>query len=146
MNDWLTRRETRQSGFTLLEIMVVVVIISILAAFIVPKIMNRPEQARMVKARQDIMALKNALEMYKLDNGVYPTTDQGLEALSKRPEIPPLPPHWNEDGYVDRLFDDPWGRPYQYLSPGVHDKVDIFSLGPDGEAETEDDIASWKPE
>lgn len=118
------------SGFTLIEVMVVVVILGILASIIVPKIMNKPDEARIVKAKQDIRAIQSALEMYKLDNYVYPTTDQGLQALVQKPSTDPVPPHWKQ--YLDRMPIDPWGHPYQYLNPGVHGQIDIWSYGPKG--------------
>jgi len=132
-----------QSGFTLIEIMVVVVILSILAAFLVPKIMDRPEQARMLKAKQDIRVIENALQMYKLDNLYYPSTDQGLDALVQKPATDPVPRAWASAGYLDRLSLDPWGSDYRYLAPGSHGAIDIFSLGPDGQADTGDDIGNW---
>ncbi|HDK02707.1 MAG TPA: type II secretion system protein GspG, partial [Gammaproteobacteria bacterium] len=122
----------RQRGFTLIEIMVVVIILGIMAALIVPKIMNKPEQARVVKAKQDVRALESALDLYKLDNYVYPTTDQGLQALVQKPTQPPVPPHWKAGGYLMRLPKDPWGHPYQYLNPGQHGPIDVYSLGPSG--------------
>jgi len=118
------------SGFTLIEVMVVVVILGILASIIVPKIMDKPDEARIVKAKQDIRAVQSSLEMYKLDNYVYPTTDQGLSALVQKPSTDPVPPHWKQ--YLDRLPIDPWDRPYQYLNPGVHGPIDIWSYGPNG--------------
>ena len=118
------------SGFTLIEVMVVVVILGILASIIVPKIMDKPDEARIVKAKQDIRAVQSALEMYKLDNYVYPTTDQGLMALVQKPTTDPIPPHWKQ--YLDRLPIDPWDHPYQYLNPGVHGPIDIWSYGPNG--------------
>jgi general secretion pathway protein G len=133
----------QQAGFTLIEIMVVVVILSILAAFVVPKIMDRPDQARLIKAQQDIRTLENALRMYRLDNLYYPSTDQGLQALVVKPDTEPLPRKWAKEGYVDRLAADPWGTPYLYLQPGVHGTFDIFSLGPDGQSDTEDDLGNW---
>ena len=99
----------KSSGFTLIEVMVVVVILGILAALIVPKIMSRPEQARIVKVKQDIMAIQSALDLYKLDNGIYPTTDQGLQALVTEPTTPPVPREWKSDGYLQDLPIDPWG-------------------------------------
>jgi general secretion pathway protein G len=132
----------RERGFTLIEVMVVVVILGILAAILVPKVMDRPEQARLTKARQDIRALEAALNLYKLDNYVYPSTDQGLEALVEKPSSPE-PPNWKEGGYVDRLPLDPWKQPYLYLSPGAHGTIDIYSLGPD-QAPSEDDIGNWE--
>jgi general secretion pathway protein G len=131
----------REHGFTLIEVMVVVVILGILAAILVPKVMDRPEQARIVKAQQDIRALEAALDLYKLDNFVYPTTDQGLEALVEKPSSPE-PPNWKEGGYVKVLPLDPWKQPYQYLSPGAHGVIDIYSLGPD-QTPSEDDIGNW---
>ncbi|HVA54476.1 MAG TPA: type II secretion system major pseudopilin GspG [Gammaproteobacteria bacterium] len=118
------------SGFTLIEVMVVVVILGILASIIVPKIMDKPDEARIVKAKQDIRAIQSALEMYKLDNYVYPTTDQGLTALVQKPSSDPAPPHWKQ--YLDREPVDPWDRAYQYLNPGVHGPIDIWSYGPNG--------------
>jgi general secretion pathway protein G len=136
-------RNTRSKvyGFTLIEVMVVVVILGILAAILVPKVMDRPEQARIVKSRQDLRALEAALNLYKLDNYVYPSTDQGLEALVEKPSSPE-PPNWKEGGYVDRLPQDPWKQPYQYLSPGEHGAIDIYSLGPDQQP-SDDDIGNW---
>jgi general secretion pathway protein G len=135
-----------QSGFTLIEVMVVVVILGILAAMVVPKIMSRPEEARITKARQDIRAIESALNLYRLDNFVYPSTDQGLEALVQKPTDPPEPKNWKEGGYLDRLPNDPWGSPYQYLSPGTHGEVDIYSMGPDGQPGGDGnnaDIGNW---
>lgn len=126
------RRAKADAGLTLIELMVVVVILSILAVVIVPRVIDRPDQARVARAQADISALSSALDLYRLDNHVYPTTDQGLEALIRRPSTPPDPPNWSEGGYVERLPADPWGRPYQYLSPGVHGTYDLFSLGADG--------------
>jgi general secretion pathway protein G len=137
------------SGFTLIEVMVVVVILGILAAMIVPRIMDRPEEARIIKAKNDIRVLQNQLELYRLDNFDYPTTDQGLEALVQKPEIPPEPAKWKDGGYIDRLPLDPWGRPYQYLSPGQKAKIDIYSLGADGQLGGEGknaDIGNWNLE
>jgi general secretion pathway protein G len=136
------KKSRNQQGFTLIEVMVVVVILGILAAILVPKVMDRPEQARLTKARQDIRALEAALNLYKLDNYVYPTTDQGLEALVKKPSAPE-PPNWKEGGYVDRLPIDPWKDDYQYLSPGAHGSIDIYSLGPDQQP-SDDDIGNWE--
>lgn len=117
-------------GFTLIEVMVVVVILGILAAMIVPRIMSRPEQARMVKAKQDITAIQSALDLYKLDNGFYPSTDQGLQALVKRPTSSPVPRDWKSDGYLQELPVDPWGEPYQYMNE--NERARIFSYGPKG--------------
>jgi general secretion pathway protein G len=135
-----------RQGFTLIEVMVVVVILAILAALIVPKIIGRPDEARIVAARQDINAIMQALKLYRLDNGRYPTTEQGLESLVSRPAIAPLPANWKAGGYVERLPRDPWGKPYQYLNPGVRGEIDVFSFGADGVAGGEGldaDIGSW---
>ncbi len=133
---------SRAAGFTLIEVMVVVVILGILAAVLVPRVMDRPDEARKVKASQDIRALEAALNLYKLDNYDYPTTDQGLEALVSQPSIPPEPPNWKDGGYLDRLPEDPWQQPYQYLSPGTQGSIDIYSTGPDRQP-SEDDIGNW---
>jgi general secretion pathway protein G len=130
----------KQSGFTLVEVMVVVVILGILAAIIVPKIMSRPEQARMVKAKQDILAIQSALDLYKLDNAIYPSTDQGLQALVTKPSSAPVPQNWKSDGYLQRLPTDPWGEPYQYTNE--NDKLRIFSFGPKGK-EGDSEIGNW---
>ncbi|MBF0284146.1 MAG: type II secretion system major pseudopilin GspG [Magnetococcales bacterium] len=138
-----------EGGFTLIEIMVVVVILAVLATLVVPKIMDRPDQARVVKAKQDLRAIESALQLYKLDNYVYPTTDQGLEALIKRPNSSPEAPNWKEGGYVPRLPKDPWNRPYLYLSPGSHGVIDIFTLGADGREGGEGpnaDLGNWNLE
>lgn len=123
-----------QRGFTLIEIMVVVVILGILAAFAVPNIMSNPERARETKAEHDIRTLESQLEMYRLDNHRYPTTDQGLEALVERPTSEPEPPNWKEGGYMRSLPSDPWGNEYQYLDPEDTDdgRVMIYTYGPDG--------------
>lgn len=139
-------KRKRMAGFTLIEIMVVVVILGILAALIVPNIMDRPDMARVTRTRQDIRALQTALNLYRLDNYRYPTTDQGLEALVEQPAIEPLPPAYRKGGYLDRMPKDAWGRPYLYLSPGLHGEVDISSLGADGQPGGEGvsaDIQSW---
>ncbi len=120
----------KASGFTLIEVMVVVVILGILAAIIVPKIMSRPEQARTVKVRQDLLAIQSALDLYKLDNGMYPSTDQGLQALVQKPTVSPVPQNWKSDGYLQRLPTDPWGQAYQYSNDD--EKLHIFSYGPKG--------------
>jgi general secretion pathway protein G len=132
------------SGFTLIEVMVVVIILGILAAIVVPRVMSRPDDARITKAKQDIRAIEAALNLYKLDNFSYPTTDQGLEALVQKPSGSPEPKNWKK--YVDRLPKDPWGQPYQYLSPGAKGDVDIFSLGADeqnGGEGVNADIGNW---
>lgn len=135
-----------QSGFTLIEIMVVVVILGILAAIAVPRIMNRPDTARITKAKQDIRVIESALKLYRLDNFQYPSTDQGLQALVEQPAGDPPAKNWKSGGYLDRLPKDPWGNPYQYLSPGVKGEIDIFTLGADarpGGEEASADIGNW---
>ena len=135
-----------QRGFTLLEVMVVVVILGVLAALVVPKVIGRPDEARAIAARQDIASLMQALKLYRLDNQRYPSTEQGLQALVARPASAPLAANWKGGGYVERLPSDPWGRPYQYLNPGVHGELDVFSLGADGAPGGEGsdaDIGSW---
>ncbi|HUP92058.1 MAG TPA: type II secretion system major pseudopilin GspG [Solimonas sp.] len=138
-------RRPAQSGFTLIEIMVVVVILGILASIIVPKIMKQPDEARIVKAKQDIRSLESALNMYRLDNFYYPTTQQGLEALVTQPSGDPPAKNWK--GYVDaRALKDPWGNPYSYLQPGTHGEFDVFSLGADNQPGGEGaaaDIGNW---
>lgn len=136
-----------QAGFTLIEVMVVILILGILAALIVPKIMSRPDEARRVAAKQDIGSILQALKLYRLDNQTYPTTEQGLQALAQKPTAPPIPSNWKPDGYLERLPNDPWGNPYQYLNPGLHGKIDVFSLGADGAPGGKDndaDIGSWE--
>lgn len=134
-------------GFTLIELLVVVVILSILAALIVPKIMDRPDEARIIAAKSDIRAIGSALKLYKLDNGVYPSTEQGLQALVKKPESGDIPRNWKSSGYLDRMPKDPWRNDYQYLNPGLHGQdIDIFSLGADSQPGGEGsnaDIGSW---
>jgi len=133
-------------GFTLIELMVVLVILGVLAALIAPRLMDRPDEARVIAARQDIAALVQALKLYRLDNLRYPTTEQGLSALVTKPTLNPIPPHWKSGGYLERLPRDPWGNPYQYLHPGRHGEIDVFSLGADGLPGGEDrdaDIGNW---
>lgn len=141
-----TRPHKRAGGFTLIEIMVVVAILGILAALVVPKIMGRPDEARIVAAKQDIAAIRQALNLYRLDNQRYPTTEQGLQALVEKPATSPIPANWKAGGYLERLPKDPWGAPYQYLNPGLRGEVDIYSLGADGAtggAGNDADIGSW---
>jgi general secretion pathway protein G len=139
-------RIARRRGFTLIEVMVVVVILAILAALVVPKLMGRPDEARVVAARQDISTLMQALRLYRLDNMRYPTTEQGLAALVARPTAAPVPANWKAGGYVERLPKDPWGNAYQFLNPGLRGEIDVFSFGADGAAGGEGldaDIGSW---
>lgn len=137
---------TGEEGFSLLELMVVVVILSILALVIVPRVIDRPDQARAVRAQSDIAAISSALKLYRLDNFRYPTTEQGLAALVAAPVSEPRAPNWATGGYMDRLPVDPWGRPYDYLLPGVHGEFDVFSYGADGASGgsgADADIGSW---
>lgn len=134
-------------GFTLIEVMVVVVILAILATLIVPRIMDRPDEARIVKTKQDIRAIESALNLYKLDNFDYPTTDQGLEALFQKPLSGA--PNWKSGGYLARMPKDPWGNPYYYLYPGSQGQMDIYTLGADGREGGEGaaaDIGNWNLE
>lgn len=135
-----------QRGFTLIEVLVVVVILGILAAIVVPKVMDEPDKARIAKARQDVRALMTALNMYKLDNYVYPSTEQGLDSLVRRPGGQPDARNWKEGGYIDNLPKDPWGNDYQYLNPGVNATVDVYSLGADGQLggdSLNSDVGNW---
>ena len=141
-----TRPRPADAGFSLLELMVVVVILSVLALVIVPRVIDRPDQARVARAQSDLATLSSAVQLYRLDNFTYPTTQQGLGALVSRPSSDPVPANWAEGGYIDRLPTDPWGRAYQYLSPGVHGDFDIFSYGADGASGgtgVDADIGSW---
>lgn len=125
-------KPNRSAGFTLIEVMVVVVILGLLAAIVVPKVMSRPDEARVVAARADIAAIHQALKLYRLDNVSYPSTEQGLGALVQRPTTQPIPNNWKTGGYLDRVPKDPWGNDYQYLNPGTRSEIDVFSLGADG--------------
>tara|TARA_R110002050_G_scaffold185418_2_gene319444 strand:- start:6656 stop:7087 length:432 start_codon:yes stop_codon:yes gene_type:complete len=136
-------QHNKQRGFTLLEVMVVIVILGILASMVVPNLMGNKDKADQQKAVSDIVALENALDMYKLDNSIYPTTEQGLDALVQKPSSSPEPRNFREGGYVKRLPQDPWRNDYLLLSPGENGKIDIFSAGPDGQPGSEDDIGSW---
>ena len=134
----------KSSGFTLIEVMVVIVILGVLAAMIVPKVMSRPDEARAVAARQDIGAIMSALKLYRLDNRRYPTAEQGLAALVTKPTLAPVPDNWKS--YLDKLPQDPWDSPYQYLNPGINAEIDVMSFGADGKAGGEgvdSDIGSW---
>jgi general secretion pathway protein G len=144
------RHPARSAGFTLIEIMVVVVIIGLLAAMIVPNVVGHVEQARLTRARQDIQALSTALTMYRIDNFRYPTTDQGLKALVERPADPTIK-NWRDGGYVQQgSLKDPWGNDYQYVYPGTHGhEYDLYSLGPNGEEGSTDSgtvIGNWNPD
>lgn len=140
-------RRHRGRGFTLIEIMVVVVIMGILAALVVPKLMGRTDDARISAARQDIATVMQALKLYRLDNHRYPTTEQGLTALIVKPQSTPLANGWKQGGYLERLPKDPWGTQYQYLAPGIHGEIDVLSYGADGQpggAGNDADIGSWE--
>ena len=137
----------REQGFTLLEIMVVIVILGLLVAVVAPNVLQNQDRAMVEKARADIAVLEQSLDMYKLDNHVYPTTDQGLMALVKVPKTGPQPKNYRSNGYIKRLPDDPWGNPYQYIQPGEHGPYDLYSLGADGEEGGEElasDIVNWQ--
>lgn len=141
------KRSGKQKGFTLIEIMVVIVILGILGTIVAPMILKRPDQARVTKAKQDLQVISAALDMYKLDNFDYPDTDQGLEALVTRPTSGADVPNWSEGGYVKKLPKDPWGRDYLYMSPGENGAVDVYSLGSDGAPGGEGaaaDIGNWE--
>jgi general secretion pathway protein G len=133
-------------GFTLVELMVVVVIMGVLAALVVPRLMGRTDDARVLAAKQDIDTFTQALKLYRLDNQRYPSTEQGLQALITKPTIAPIPPNWKTGGYIDRLKLDPWGLAYQYQMPGTRGEVDVFSYGADGipgGVDVNADIGSW---
>ena len=122
----------RDAGFTLIEVMVVVVILAVLATMVVPRVVDRPDDARIAKAQQDIQSMSSALNLYRLDNNTFPTTNQGLEALIEKPTTEPVPNNWRAGGYLDRLPSDPWNRDYLYLSPGEHGAFDLYTLGANG--------------
>ncbi len=136
----------KQTGFTLIEVIVVLVILGILASIVVPNVISRTDQAQIVKAKQDLRALESALQLYRIDNFRYPTTDQGLQALVERPNIPPEAKNWQKGGYIKKLPQDPWLNDYQYLSPGQHGDFDLYTLGADGRPGGNDenqDIGNW---
>ena len=135
-----------QLGFTLIEVMVVIAIIGIMATLIVPQIMSKPNEARVIAAKQDISSIIQALKLYRLDNSRYPTTEQGLSALVAKPTSEPIPQNWKPNGYVDRLPKDPWGFAYQYSNPGTRAEIDVFSLGADnkpGGTGFDADLGNW---
>ena len=132
-----------QAGFTVIEVMVVVMIIAILAAVVVPRVMDRPEQARQIRAKQDIQSIQNAMDLYRLDNGSYPTQAQGIDALISKPSSAPAPMNYAPDGYLKVKPVDPWGRPYLYSNPGKHGDIDIYTYGKDGSATGKTTIGNW---
>ena len=141
-----TLRRRIEDGFTLIELMVVLLIIGVLAALIVPNVLDRADDARVTAAKTDVNNLMQALKLYRLDNQRYPTAEQGLAALLTKPNAAPVPPNWKS--YLDLLPNDPWGKPYVYLNPGVKGEVDVMSLGADGQPGGEGknaDIGSWQP-
>lgn len=151
MNHSIPSKKIDFRGFTLIELMIVIVILGILAGLLVPRIMGRPDEARQLKAKILIEGMETALKLYKLDNGMYPNTSQGLLALIEQPETEPLPKKWRKGGYLEkgRLPKDPWGNDFVYLSPGIHDDYSIMSYGADGVPGGEDknmDINSWEIE
>lgn len=136
----------RARAFTLIEIMVVIVILGVLAALVVPSVLSRTDDARIVAAKTDLGAIRQALKLYRLDNQRYPTTEQGLTALATKPSEPPVPPNWKPGGYLEKVPLDPWGRAYQYLNPGLKSDVDVFTYGADGApggTGADADIGSW---
>jgi len=138
--------KNNQRGFTLIEIMVVVVILGILAGIVVPRLLERPEEARRTKAAVQIRNIEEALGLFKLDNGFYPSTEQGLKALVEKPVNGRIPNRYRDGGYIKKVPEDPWGQPYLYLNPGTHGDYDLFSYGPDGESGGEGDnadIGNW---
>lgn len=142
----MNRQATLQQGFTLIEILVVLVILGLLVSVVAPNVLNRAEDARFQKAEADFNAISTALKVYKLDNYDYPSSEQGLQALVKKPTLAPIPSRWKEGGYLDELPIDPWGRPYLYLKPGENHAFDLYSLGADGVAGGEGqnaDLSHW---
>jgi general secretion pathway protein G len=134
------------AGFTLVEILVVIVILGVLAALVVPRIIERPDEAKVIAAKSDIATIMQAMKLYRLDNQRYPTGEQGITALVAKPEQPPVPPNWKPGGYLEKLPKDPWGRPYVYLNPGVRGEIEVFSFGADGQpggSGFDADVGSW---
>ncbi|WP_172806728.1 type II secretion system major pseudopilin GspG [Endozoicomonas arenosclerae] len=139
----IAQKRLKQQGFTLIEIMVVIVILGVLASMVAPNVLGNKEKADQQKAVSDIVALENALDMYKLDNNHFPSTQQGLDALVEQPSGNPQPRSYRDNGYIRRLPQDPWGNDYLMQSPGEFGDIDIFSAGPDGQAGSDDDIGNW---
>ncbi len=151
MKSYIFHKIKSNHGFTLIELMVVIVILGILVSFIAPRLMGRPDEAKQVKARVQIESLETAIKLYKLDSGIYPATEQGLQALVEQPQTGTLPKKWRKGGYLEkgRVPKDPWGNEFVYLSPGVHGDYDIISYGADGVPGGEEfnkDISSWEIE
>lgn len=144
----MQNKQIKQRGFTLIEIMVVLVILGVMAALVVPRVLGRAEDARKVAAKSDIASIMNALKLYNLDNLRYPTDAQGLEALVTKPTVAPLPASYKDGGYLDKLPVDPWGNPYQYQNPGKHGDIDVYSFGVNGQTAAGDNadgvISSWQ--
>ena len=142
---WRSHPRPCARGFTLIEVMVVVVILGVLAALIVPRVVGRTDDARAIAARQDISSILQALKLYRVDNSRYPSQAQGLEALVTKPTTEPAPPNWKS--YLDRMPKDPWGKPYLFLNPGARGEIDVFTLGADaqpGGSGADADIGSWE--
>ena len=144
----MRKMHRRSSGFTLIEIMVVLVILGIMAALVVPRVLGRTDDARRVAAQSDISSIMNSLKLYKLDNMRFPTNQQGLDALVNKPSIAPIPNNFKSGGYLDKLPKDPWGNDYQYANPGKHGEIDVYTYGPDGPTSAGDNsqsvIGSWQ--
>ena len=140
--------QSKRSGFTLIEIMVVIVIMGIMAALVVPRVMGSTDQARTAAAKADIASIMTALKLYKLDNIRYPTTQQGLDALVNKPSVAPIPNNYKPGGYLEKLPKDPWGNDYQYQNPGKHGEIDVYTYGPDGPTSSGDNnssvIGNWQ--
>jgi len=139
--------KNKSSGFTLIEIMIVIAIIGMLAGLVIPNLFSKQDEAAKIAAKQDIATISTALQTYRLDNSNYPTTEQGLQALLTKPTTAPIPRQWQDKGYLNKMPKDPWGRPYQYLSPGLHSEFDVFTFGKDNEAGGEgvnSDIGNWE--
>ena len=145
----MRRFQLNEEGFTLIEIMVVIIILGLLVAIVAPKILGRTDDARITATKLQIRQIEEALHLYKLDSGIYPVTEQGLDALVNKPTVGEIPMHWREGGYVPKVPKDPWDHPYVYLSPGAHGDYDLISYGADGESGGEGknaDIESWNIE
>lgn len=139
----MRKRQQKQKGFTLLEVLIVIAILGMLAGMVVPSLMGEQDSAKLQATAIEVRSIEQTLDLYKLKAGQYPTTEQGLEALVTMPEIEPVPRNYPEDGFLKKVPVDKWGNEYQLVSPGEMGKYDLFSMGPDGEAGTEDDIGNW---